>query len=157
MNGQRIKRGLALLLALCCLPLLGGCSKDALLQAYDRALTALGSLALTDADQLRGTRTPGPDGFAGRYQAAYTDFSGKEVIFGGTTLKRRAGGSVAIRCDMAIDGGQARLMCKTGADAPQVLCESSSRYRGELDIPAASSYIWVEGEDWTGSIDLTVE
>ena len=152
-----MKRLCALALVLLCALTLTGCSKEAAVDAYEQVVQLLGGLALTEDSRLQGARTPGEDGFAGSYQADYEDFSGKEVIFGGTTLGRRAGQSIRIRCTLDIGAGEARLMLRTGVDPARALLESSSTYEGTVELPLASSYLWVEGSDWTGSITLDVQ
>lgn len=152
-----MKRLCALALVLLCALTLTGCSREAAVDAYEQVIQLLGGLALTEDSRLQGARTPGEDGFAGSYQADYEDFSGKEVIFGGTTLGRRAGQSIRIRCTLDIREGEARLMMRTGVDPAQPLLESSSTYEGTVELPLASSYLWVEGADWTGSILLNVQ
>ena len=103
-----------------------------------------------------GTREQGADGITGSYQAEYTDFRGKEVIFGNASLGDKAGRKITIRCQMEIAQGEARLMMKSGTEPARVLCESSSLYRETISLPDAANYIWVEGDGWTGSIDLDV-
>ena len=116
-----MKRLCALALVLLCALTLTGCSKEAAVDAYEQVVQLLGGLALTEDSRLQGARTPGEDGFAGSYQADYEDFSGKEVIFGGTTLGRRAGQSIRIRCTLDIGEGEARLMLRTGVDPARFL------------------------------------
>ena len=78
----------ATLLAICCI--LSGvtaCDKDTILQHYDNALQMGGTLARTPDAALQGIRVPGADGYTGAYTAAYRNFSGTEILFGGTALK----------------------------------------------------------------------
>ena len=78
------------------------------------------------------------------------------MIFGNASLRDKAGRKITIRCRMQIDAGTARLMMKSGREPARVLCESSSLYRETVSLPAAANYIWVEGDGWTGSIELDV-
>lgn len=151
-----MKKLLALCLTLLCLPLFAGCSLQGIAQAYDFALETLSAMGLRVDQTLLGKREQGADGITGTYQAAYEGFAGKEVIFANASLDGMTGRKITIRCDLRIQSGHARLMLKTGTEPARVLCESNSRYRETLVLPDAANYIWVEGEDWTGSIDLEV-
>ena len=145
-----MKKALALCLLLLCLPLAAGCSLQGIADAYGFALDTLSAMGLEVTQQVLGTREQGADGITGSYQAEYTDFRGKEVIFGNASLGDKAGRQ------MEIAQGEARLMMKSGTEPARVLCESSSLYRETISLPDAANYIWVEGDGWTGSIDLDV-
>lgn len=151
-----MKKALALCLLLLCLPLGAGCSLQGIADAYGFALDTLSAMGLEVTQQVLGTREQGADGITGRYTAEYTDFHGKEVIFGNASLGDKAGRKITIRCQMEIAQGEARLMMKSGTEPARVLCESSSLYRETISLPDAANYIWVEGDGWTGSIDLDV-
>ena len=60
--------------------------KDAILDAYGTLVDAAGALALTPDRSLQGQRVRGEDDYTGTYEADYEDFSGTELLFGGTTL-----------------------------------------------------------------------
>ena len=151
-----MKKVLALCLLLLCLPLMTGCSLQGIADAYGFALETLSNLGMRVTQQVLGDREQGADGLTGSYRAEYTDFRGKEVIFGNASLGDKAGRKITIRRRMQIDAGTARLMMKSGREPARVLCESSSLYRETVSLPAAANYIWVEGDGWTGSIELDV-
>ena len=65
--------------------------KDAILDAYGSLVDTAGSWALTPDRSLQGERIPGKDDYTGTYAAGYEDFSGTELLFGGTTLDRESG------------------------------------------------------------------
>lgn len=82
----------AALLAICCiLSGIPACDKDTILRHYDNALQVGGALARTPDAALQGIRVPGGDSYTGSYTAAYQNFSGREILFGGTALKRPGG------------------------------------------------------------------
>ena len=96
-------------------------------------------------------------GVASRRQAEQMILDGRVRVNGSTaSLGDKAGRKITIRCQMEIAQGEARLMMKSGTEPARVLCESSSLYREIIFLPDAANYIWVEGDGWTGSIDLDV-
>ena len=76
----------------------GDSVKDALVGAYGSLMDAAGSWALTPDRSLQGDRVRGEDDYTGTYEAGYEDFSGTELLFGGTTLDREAGNTVDLSC-----------------------------------------------------------
>ena len=93
-----MRKIILLLLMMCCLISMTACSKDEIIEQYNQALQALPHTGLTDNKELRGKRSPGTDGYVGTYEANYEDFSGEEVLFGGTALERDGGNEIEISC-----------------------------------------------------------
>ena len=77
--------------------------KDALVDAYGSLVDTAGSWALMPDRSLQGERVPGEDDYTGTYAADYDDFSGTELLFGGTTLEREAGNMVELTCSLDIE------------------------------------------------------
>lgn len=88
------------------------CSKDEIVEQYNEALQAVGDNNLTDNKDLQGTRELGEDSYVGTYQADYDNFTGKEIVFGGTSLERDAGNEINISCDLQITDGTVKLSRK---------------------------------------------
>ena len=152
-----MKRIVPLFLIVCCLLSLTACSKDEIIGHYNQALQAIGDDALTGSGELQGRRRQGADSYVGTYEAEYEDFSGREILFGGTALEREGGNEVSISCDIDGEDGELTLLLQTGAEEPVVLCGAGRSYSGTVELPPASNYIIVEAEGFTGSLNLTVE
>lgn len=152
-----MRKLIAICLMLCCLLSMSACSKDEMVEQYNEALQAVGDNNLTSDKKLQGDREFGEDSYVGTYQAEYDDFTGKEIIFGGTSLERDSGNEISISCDLTIEDGTMQLLLQTGDNDPQVLCDSSGEYSETIELPSASNYIIVQSENFAGSIKLTVE
>lgn len=152
-----MRKFIILCLTLCCLFSMSACSKDEIVEQYNDALQAVGDNILTSDKKLQGDRELGKDSYVGTYQADYDNFTGKEIVFGGTSLERDSGNEITVSCDLSIDAGTIQLLFQSGDSDPEVLCESSGSYSETIELPAASNYIIVRGENFTGSINLTVE
>ena len=96
-----MKKLIPLFLMLCCLVSVTACSKDEIVSNYNQALQSIGDKGLTDDKDLQGKREFGIDSYVGNYTADYDDFSGNEIIFGGTALERDNGNKIEISCDIA--------------------------------------------------------
>lgn len=89
--------------------------------------------------------------------ADYDDFSGNEIIFGGTALERDNGNKIEISCDIAAQTGNLKLILQTGTDEPKILCDTESSYNDTIELPSASNYVLIEADNFTGSLKLKLK
>lgn len=139
--------------------LLAGCSgngcKDSILSAYNHTLQYFSSFSLTSDGDLKGTRQQGEDSYTGSYQADYSDFTGKEILFGGTALERDAGNQLTVTYSLQVNSGQGVLYLtdKEGLHPIQEGCGSGEI---QLNLTAGDNYLVSEGKGWSGSVSVTV-
>ena len=131
--------------------------KDAILDAYGSLVDAAGSLALTPDRSLQGVRVRGEDDYTGTYEAGYEDFSGTELLFGGTTLDREAGNTVDLSCSLDIEEGEAVVFLCSGSDDPVILLSESGDYASTIKVGGGSTYIGVWGEGVTGGVFIQID
>ena len=131
--------------------------KDALVDAYGSLVDAAGTLALTPESSLQGERIPGKDDYTGVYEAGYEDFSGTELLFGGTTLDREAGNTVEISCSLTVEEGEAAVFLRSGSEDLVLLLSGSGDYAGTIEVGGGSVYLGVWGEGVTGSVSIQIE
>ena len=131
--------------------------KDTLVGAYGSLVDAAGSWALTPDRSLQGERVRGEDDYTGTYEANYEDFSGTELLFGGTTLDREAGNTVELSCSLNIEEGEAVVFLCSGSDDPVILLSGSGDYSSTIEVGGGSTYIGVWGEEANGSASIQIE
>lgn len=131
--------------------------KDAILDAYGSLVDAAGSWALTPDGSLQGERIRGEDDYTGTYKAEYEDFSGTELLFGGTTLDRETGNTVELTCFLDIEEGEAAVFLCSGGEDPVVLLSESGDYSGTIEVGGGSVYLGVWGEGMTGSVSIQID
>ena len=132
-------------------------AKDAILDAYGSLVDAVGSWALTPDRSLQGERVQGEDGYTDTYEADYEDFSGTELLFGGTTLDRAAGNTVELTCSLDIEEGEAAVFLCSGLEEPMILLSESGDYSSTIEVGGGSTYIGVWGEGVAGSVSIQIE
>lgn len=131
--------------------------KDAILDAYSSLMDTAGSWALTPNRSLQGERVRGEDDYTGTYAADYEDFSGTELLFGGTTLDREAGDTVEVTCSLTVEEGEAAIFLNSGSEDPVILLSESGDYSSTIEVGGGSIYLGVWGEDVTGSLSIQIE
>ena len=131
--------------------------KDTLVGAYGSLVDAAGSWALTPDRSLQGERVRSEDDYTGTYEANYEDFSGTELLFGGTTLDREAGNTVELSCSLNIEEGEIAVFLCSGSEDPVILLSESGDYSGTIEVGGGSVYLGVWGEGVTGSVSIQIE
>ena len=147
-----------LILTICCLLLcLSACTKDEMIEQYNKILQTIGDISLSKDKELQGNRNFGQDNYVGTYDAEYSHFSGQEILFGGTALERKNSNNLQIKYNSIIKDGSCKLILKTGAAKPKTLFDSNGSYFEMISLPSASNYIILEMNNFSGSISLIIK
>ncbi len=136
---------------------LSGCTKDEILNTYNRTIEAAGSSLITRNSALTGRKAPGQDDYTGTYQAEYTGFSGTEYLFGGTSIERAAGKEITVTCSLTVTGGKAKLFWLSGSEKSRTLLDTEGTYTETLTLPDGGNYIGFQCQDFTGTLDLDIQ
>ena len=160
---MRKKIGPLLLVLFLSLTCLSGCTqqssqelKDSVLSSFNDLLHQVSRLALTDEKRLSGEKTAGADSYTGSYQADYEDFHGTEYLFGGTGLSREQGNDLSVTYTLKVCSGSARLfLSQNGTET--ILANTSGSGSCQIHLEGGDTYIGIEGEDFNGSLSLTVQ
>jgi len=128
---------------------------DAFLEEANKWSESAATFSITDDPDLVGNREKGVDNYVGTYEADYSEFDGKEYIFGGTSLKRQDGSDLCAVYSLAIQSGEARLYRMDGCDEV-ILADTSKEGTYEFTIHAGKNFIVLNGTQFTGSLTLTV-
>lgn len=161
---KRAKVIISLILVLCLTFCVAGCSsnhdegslKDNLIDGWDNWLQSFSKHALTKEKNLQGEKDKGDDAYTGTYTATYDEFNGKEFIFGGTALERANGNQLTVTYTLTIDEGTAELYWIVGSDEYTIANDNSEDTK-EYTISSGDNYIVLKGEDFSGTLTLTVE
>ena len=130
--------------------------KDNLIDGWDRWIQSFSKHALTKDKDLKGEKEEGVDAYTGTYTAAYDGFNGKEFIFGGTALERENGNHLKVTYTLTIEEGTAELYWIAGNDE-YTIADDSTEDTKEYTISAGDNYFILKGENFSGSLKLTVE
>lgn len=131
--------------------------KDGVLSVYGALIDKAGAAALTPEGELKGRLTKGADDYTGSYEVSYTDFTGTELPFGGTTLAREGGSLLHIACTLSLENGEAAVFLCSGAKDPVILLSGSGEYTGTVAVDGASTYIGVWGDHADATVSIAIE
>ena len=157
------KRAAVLLTVFCLSFSLAGCGsgqegslKDNLIDGFDHFLQSFSRHALTKDKNLQGERAPGPDEYTGSYTAHYEDFNGEEFLFGGTALERERGSNLKVSYTLEVTSGSAVLYWISSGEK-HVIANDGGEDVYHLTLGSGDNYISLEGESFSGSLEMTVE
>lgn len=134
-----------------------GQAKDSIVNAFSELVGDAGNAALTPQSKLQGHKENGVDDYTGAYEATYSEFTGTEILFGGTTLEREAGSTIHITCSLSLESGEAAVFLRSGADDPVILLSESGEYDGTIEVDGTSTYIGVWGDQAEGTVSIEIE
>ena len=134
-----------------------GQAKDSIVKAFGELVGDAGNAALTPQSKLQGHKENGVDDYTGAYEATYSEFTGTEILFGGTTLERGAGSTIHITCSLSLESGEAAVFLRSGADDPVILLSESGEYDGKVEVDGTSTYIGVWGDQADGTVVIKIE
>ncbi len=151
-----MKKFLTVLLGSLCLLCFPACTKEEALNTYHRVIETAGRQVLTKNHALVGIRQFEGSDFTGTYHADYSGFTGTERIFGGTSLRIPPNQKLIITCSMHPKKGTARLILQTSDHKPELLTENTELFAKEIEISPGSAYLFLDCDNYFGSIDLKV-
>lgn len=123
---------------------------------WDRWIQSFSKHVLTKEKDLQGEKDEGVDSYTGTYTATYDGFNGKEFIFGGTALERENGNQLQVTYKLTIEDGSAELNWIAGSDEYSV-ANGDSEDTKEYTVLSGDNYIVLKGENFSGSLELTVK
>ena len=151
---------IASLLSLCLVFTITGCSgnnvKDNVINGFNDMLQHFSKYAITDEKDLQGDKTKGEDTYTGSYVADYEDFNGEEYIFGGTALERDKGSDLTVTYELTVDSGTVKLYWRD-KEEEKIIADESDTGTYSVTLEEGDNYLTLEGDDFCGSLRVTVE
>ena len=154
-----MRRLIALIILLAVVSNLAGCfphfDKDRALGIYDNALSLIGRSHLTSRIFLIGDRDfDDSDGYTGSYDAKCKGRTGRDVIFGGTSIYER---KIKLTVHIVTDGGSATLSIRTGETVACYQPDELGDIELTLSFDGGSNYIMLDYDGFRGTVTLTSE
>lgn len=130
-------------------------SKDKVIENYDSIVHFLGENTLTKDKKLIGNRKFGVDKYVGTYNAEYEEFTGEEILFGGTGLSRKNGDHIHINFEISNSNGKIEVVMRY-KDTDKVIATEDGNYDFDSYVEGASSYFIIKADNYSGKIDVEI-
>lgn len=123
------------------------------LERMEGVVSAIGSSQITSDRDLIGQRIRGEDEYTGSYTAAGYIAGGRDVIFGGASLRPR---NVHLTGWVKMERGEARLRVREGSEARYIEPDAYGGYDVLLTLDSGGLYIMMDYQEFGGCVELTV-
>lgn len=122
-----------------------------ILNAYEKFIIACGKTQVTDDNQLIGKRTLTADTYVGTYVATCENASGRDVVFGGGSLKQR---TIKVTGDINMQSGKVTLSVRLGEKKEVIPIKENGSFNVILDLEGGGNYIMLDYEDFKGTVNI---
>ena len=152
-----MKRFTAAVLILFSMLFLSSCSfkidTDKVAEQLDKVFYSISSYQLTSNKNLAGSREL-YDNYTGEYTADYDGQSGREVLFGGASLKNL---TISVHGKIYTSSGTARIRLRMNSDVQYIEIDERGNFSATLQLESGGNYIMTELENFCGHIELYSE
>ena len=129
--------------------------KDKILSTYNNAINYFSSIALTTDSKLVGKRKYGVDNYVGKYTANYINYSGEEVVFGGTVLNRKESDHINLKVKLDKVSGNIKVVNQIGKESITIL-DNTGEYNDTIYIDGGSYYFKIYLDNFKGNINVEI-
>lgn len=127
--------------------------KDTVLNNFNNFISDIGRHQLTRDRDLIGERNRRDD-YTGEYTALCDHQTGKDVVFGGTSIQTC---TVSVAGNIQPMAGTAQIRIRMGTEVTILTPEADGSFHTTFSFTGGGNYIMVDYEDFSGSIELNVE
>ena len=130
-------------------------AKDKVIENYDSIVHFFGENSLTKDKNIIGNRKFGVDKYVGTYNVEYDDFTGEEILFGGTALSRKNGDHIHIKFEISNSNGKIEVVMRY-KDTDKIIATEDGSYDWDSYVEGASCYFIIKADHYFGKIDVEI-
>lgn len=154
-----MKRGIFIIFALIMTLCLASCGlkelePDAMYNFIDGIAEEFGQSQLTKGTNRIGKRSVSSDTYTGHYWADCGGNTGRDVVFGGASVKQR---TLHIRGHINTKSGQAWIRIRMNEEVTELRADQSGLFETELSFNSGGYYIMVCYDAFEGTVEMTSE
>lgn len=125
---------------------------EAMHQTIDGIVGWFGSGQLSKNDELIGKRTAEDDLFSGRYTAQVAGETGRDVVFGGSSILTR---TIRLDAEIKAEAGGAEIRVRMNDDVMTLTPDDDGRITTALHFVSGGNYVMVDYQNFTGTVEMT--
>lgn len=111
---------------------------------------------LTPYQSFDGSRTSDNAAFLATYDAAVIGFNGQDILVADTDIKEKDCREITINYDFSSTSGTCQLIY-ISPDLTETVLAKSGNGSVKVQLKAGANYIGITGDDYAGTIQITVE
>lgn len=154
---NRIRRSAAVILTVTgVMTGLSGCrfnyeEPEKVMNKLDQIAENIGRSQITDGSKLIGERNTPEDVYTGDYDAECTDETGRDVIFGGASIKER---ELRLSGSIYTESGKGKVRIRQNDDVQEYTADENGKIELSLTLGSGGNYIMMDYENFTGRVEL---
>ena len=125
-----------------------------IVEKFDNLTEFISKSQITKDKDLFGKREYSDDKYVGSYEAKCDKADGRDVIFGGASVKER---KVKVYGNIKAEKGSAKVRIRLGDKVNLLDIDENGNFNKELDFDGGGNYIMIDYKDFSGSVTLTSE
>lgn len=156
-KGDKMRHILSII---CCLVIIisavfvGVVKPETIIKGYSSVVEIIGKSQLTSDFSLIGERYDKTDDYTGSYKGETEEKSGLDVVFGGCSVH---GTDLKISGHIDKESGKVKIFTRNGKTIDQIEVNENGTFSQEINFDGGDSYILVQYDKFTGTIDFTTE
>ena len=122
----------------------------------DGVVENIGDSQITDDEDLIGTRTlaDSDDSYAGEYTAECESVTGRDVVFGGASIRNR---DLFLSGHIETESGKATVRIRMNDEVVELEPDADGHFETALKLDNGGNYIMVIYEDFSGVVEMNSE
>lgn len=125
-----------------------------IVEKFDKVTEFISKSQITKDKDLFGKREYSDDKYVGSYESICDEADGRDVIFGGASVKER---KIKVYGNIKTDKGSAKVRIRLGEKVNLLEIDENGNFCKELDFDGGGNYIMIDYKNFSGSISLTSE
>ena len=121
-------------------------------QTMDRVVGWFGSGQLSKENELIGKRKSEDDPFSGSYSSQLTEVTGRDVVFGGSSILTR---TIRLDAQIKAEAGGAEIRVRMNDDVMTLTPDDDGRITTALHFVSGGNYVMVDYQNFTGTVEMT--
>lgn len=127
---------------------------NTIVEKFNQVVEVLGRSQITKDKDLVGTRITDDDQYTGTYFASCEGTTGRDVVFGGSSVQER---KVKIYGNVKISSGRGDVRIRIGEKVEIITLDENGDFEQILTLDGGGNYIMLDYENFTGSVNLYSE
>lgn len=128
-------------------------SVEQIVDDFDRIVHIVSLSQITRNNKLIGKRDfIEKDSYVGNYSSSCVSEKGRDVIFGGASVKDK---KVVVKAKILTENGSATLRIRLGSEVREYKIDNKTPFEQTINLQGGGNYIMIDYDNFTGTVDMT--
>lgn len=130
-------------------------SAEQIVNDFDGAIHIISLTQITSDKKLIGKRSfVDKDTYIGAYSSSCISENGRDVVFGGASVKDR---KIKLKAQILTESGAASVRVRTGSDVKEYSVDEDGNFEQTFNFGSGGNYAMIIYNNFTGTVEMTSE